>query len=70
MDLVERVRWLESEVERLKIVERAKCILMRLYAIDEPNAHRRLQKAACSCNKKISEVAKSVIELDELMTKF
>jgi len=50
-----------------KLVERAKGILMKRAAIDEPDAFQRLQKLASQKNKKMPEIARMIITADEAM---
>lgn len=50
-----------------KIVERAKGLLMKLRSIDESAAHRLLQKKAMEKNRKLVEVAQSVIDAQEYL---
>lgn len=44
------------------VVERAKLLLMKLYGITEPEAHRRMQLYAMRHNMKMTEYAKKIIE--------
>jgi len=65
---------LRSEVENLKqalevrkLVERAKGILMDRLGLSEGDAFKRLQKRARDTNRKLGDVARAVIEANELM---
>jgi response regulator NasT len=65
---------LRSEVEDLKqalevrkLVERAKGILMDRLGLSEGDAFKRLQKRARDTNRKLGDVARAVIEANELM---
>jgi response regulator NasT len=65
---------LRSEVEDLKqalevrkLVERAKGILMDRLALSEGEAFKRLQKRARDTNRKLGDVARAVVEANELM---
>lgn len=50
-----------SELESRKLVERAKGILMRSRGISEPEAYALLRKTAMNQNRKVSEIAQSLI---------
>jgi response regulator NasT len=64
---------LENELERArsaledrKIIDRAKAILMKAKSLNEETAYALLRKTAMNENKKIAEVAQSVITAAEL----
>jgi response regulator NasT len=70
----EEFRWLRQEVKKLeealearKLVERSKGILMKRLQLSEEEAYLKLQKRARDSNRKLAEVARSVIEASELM---
>jgi response regulator NasT len=50
-----------SELENRKVVERAKGILMRSRGISEDEAYALLRKTAMNQNRKISDVAQSLV---------
>lgn len=50
-----------SELESRKLVERAKGILMRSRGMSEPDAYALLRKTAMNQNRKVSEIAQSLI---------
>jgi response regulator NasT len=50
-----------SELENRKVVERAKGILMRSRGISEEQAYALLRKTAMNQNRKISEIAQSLV---------
>jgi len=50
-----------------KIVERAKGILMRRLQVSEAEAFRRLQKRARDQNRKLGDVAQSIVEADQMI---
>lgn len=50
-----------------KIVERAKGILMRRLEVSEAEAFRRLQKRARDQNRKLGDVAQSIVEADQMI---
>jgi two-component system, response regulator / RNA-binding antiterminator len=65
---------LEQELERTqaalserKVIDRAKGILMKVRKISESDAYALLRKAAMNENKKISEIAQSVVTAAELL---
>lgn len=50
-----------------KIIERAKGLLMKHLSVDEPEAFRRLQKLASSKNKKLVEIAETIVTASEAL---
>jgi AmiR/NasT family two-component response regulator len=56
---------LRQTLEDRKLIERAKGMIMKRAALDEPEAFRRLQKLAREKNLKLVEVAKIVITAEE-----
>lgn len=56
---------LRQALEDRKIIERAKGILMKRTRLDEPEAFRRLQKLASVNNRKLVEVAQSIVMADD-----
>lgn len=50
-----------SELENRKVIERAKGILMRMRGISEGDAYALLRKSAMNQNRKIAEVAQSLV---------
>ena len=58
---------LRQALEDRKVIERAKGILMRRAAVDEPDAFRRLQRLARDENKKLIEVARVVITAEKAL---
>ena len=57
---------LRQALEDRKVVERAKGILMRRLRVDEEEAFRRLQKLASDQNRKMVEIAKTIVSSDEV----
>lgn len=57
---------LQQALEDRKLIERAKGILMKRTGLDEPSAFRRLQKLSSDRNRKMVEVARSLIEAEEV----
>ena len=58
---------LMQNLETRKLVERAKAILMKRLNLPEPDAHRRLQQESQRRRISMGEVAKKIIESDELL---
>jgi response regulator NasT len=56
-----------TALEERKVIDRAKAILMAAKNIDEPAAYALLRKTAMNQNKKIAEVAQSVILASEML---
>lgn len=57
----------KQSLRERKIIEKAKGLLMKLRSIDESAAHRMLQKKAMEKNRKMVEVAQSVIDAQEYL---
>jgi len=56
-----------SELESRKLVERAKGILMRSKGLSEESAYALLRKTAMNQNRKIAEIAQSLITAADLL---
>ena len=56
---------LRQALEDRKIIERAKGILMKRDNLSEPEAFRRLQKLARDKNRKLIDIAQTIITADE-----
>ncbi len=56
---------LRHSLEDRKLIERAKGILMKLAGLSEPEAFKRLQLLSSQKNKKMAEIAQSIITADE-----
>jgi two-component system, response regulator / RNA-binding antiterminator len=54
-------------LDERKLVERAKGILMKARSLDEDGAYRALRRMAMDKNKRIGEVARSVIEMVDFL---
>jgi len=63
-DELDRTR---NALEERKVIDRAKGILMRVKNIGEADAYALLRKTAMNENKKIAEVAQSVVTAAELL---
>lgn len=50
-----------------KMIERAKGLLMKHLSVDEPEAFRRLQKFASTKNKKLIEIAETIVTASEAL---
>ena len=57
----------KSALEERKVIDRAKGILMKAKNLTEENAYALLRKTAMNENKKIAEVAQSVVTAAELL---
>lgn len=66
-ELIERNAQLMQSLENRKLVEQAKGIYMKRLALDEREAHRRLQQESQKRRISIAELAKKVIESAELL---
>ncbi len=56
---------LRQALEDRKILERAKGLLMKRTGLDEPEAFRRLQKLSRDNNRKLVDIAQSIIMAEE-----
>ena len=52
---------LQKKIEEIRIVDRAKCVLMEVLALSEPQAHRYLEKEAMDRRITRREVAEQVL---------
>ncbi|MCI0466340.1 MAG: ANTAR domain-containing protein [Beijerinckiaceae bacterium] len=57
----------KSQLEDRKVIDRAKALVMRAKDIPEEQAYALLRKVAMNENKKIAEVARSIITAAELL---
>jgi AmiR/NasT family two-component response regulator len=58
---------LAQMLETRKLVERAKAIFMRRLNLDEPTAHKRLQQESQNRRIALAELARRIIESDEML---
>lgn len=58
----------EKSLKGRKYIEKAKGILMDRFGISEPKAMNRLQKMSKDTNKKMIDVAKGIIEADDILS--
>jgi response regulator NasT len=58
---------LAQNLETRKLVERAKGIFMKRLHLDEPEAHKRLQQESQKRRISLAELAKKIIESEELL---
>ncbi len=65
--LLAKNKELQQNLETRKLAEKAKGILMRRLNLSEDDAHRRLQKESQSRRISLAEIAKKVIESEELL---
>jgi response regulator NasT len=56
---------LRQALEDRKLIERAKGTVMRRLGVDEPEAFRRLRKVSADQNRKLVEVARTVLAAEE-----
>jgi len=63
-DELDRTR---QALEERKIIERAKGILMKVRGLDESEAYDVMRKAAMNENRRVSEVARSVVTVSRLL---
>jgi response regulator NasT len=57
----------KSQLEERKLIERAKALVMRAKGIPEEQAYALMRKVAMNENKKLAEVARSIITAAELL---
>jgi AmiR/NasT family two-component response regulator len=62
-----KVGQLESALERRGVIERAKGILMEQRGLSEDEAFRALRKLAMESNKRLGDIAESVIAVAQLL---
>jgi two-component system, response regulator PdtaR len=60
--LEDKLSSLQQTLEDRKTIEKAKGVLMKYFGVDEPEAHRRLQKMASSKNHKLIDLARSILK--------
>ena len=60
-------RELEVTLENRKLVERAKGIFMKRLSLDEPEAHKRLQQESQKRRISLADLARKIIESEELL---
>ena len=60
----ENVR-LKKQIDDIRLINRAKCILMEYLSMTEPQAHRYLEKQAMDLRITKAEVAKSLLSTYE-----
>ena len=56
----------KSQIEDRKVIDKAKAILMKAKSIQEPQAYALMRKVAMNENKRIAEIARSIITTAEL----
>lgn len=62
VEMVERVRQMETDIAEKKIMSRAKGLLMDCYGITENEAHRRIQVISMKRSMTLSEVSQQIIK--------
>ena len=63
----QQVQDLEERLDQRKIIEHAKWIIVKRKQVDEPDAMRMLQKQARNNRKPLIDVAKAIIESEDLL---
>jgi response regulator NasT len=58
---------LKQALEDRKLIERAKSILMKNAQLDEPAAFRKMQKLSSDKNRKLVEIARSLVTAEEAL---
>jgi response regulator NasT len=58
---------LKQALENRKIIEKAKGILMKRAGLDENDAFRRLQKLASDKNRKLIDIAQTILTAEEAL---
>lgn len=66
-DLRKETNDLKQALEDRKVIERAKGILMKKAGLDEQDAFRRLQKIASDKNRKLIEIAQTILTAEEAL---
>jgi two-component system, response regulator PdtaR len=61
-----RASMLADQLEARKLVERAKGVIMKRLGLSEDDAYRRLQKASQDENRKLREIAESVLRAEKV----
>jgi response regulator NasT len=61
--LTERILRLKDELEKRKLVDRAKGLLMDKEHLTESQAYRRIQKISMDKNKSLKEVSEAIITM-------
>jgi len=57
----------KQALEERKVIERAKGLLMKALALPEPDAFRRLQLAARERNLRLVDVARAIVEQQDIL---
>ena len=66
-ELQAEVAQTKQTLEERKIIERAKGLLMKALALPEPDAFRRLQLAARERNLRLVDVARAIVEQQDIL---
>lgn len=66
--VIEESERLKEALEERKLIERAKGILMDRKKLTEPEAMKTLQKMSCDRNVKLLNIAKEIINANELLS--
>ncbi|MBQ5318858.1 MAG: ANTAR domain-containing protein [Oscillospiraceae bacterium] len=57
---------LEAKIRDIKLIDRAKCVLVQYLRISEKDAHRQIQKRAMDMHTTQTEIAKDIIKTYEI----
>ncbi|MBI3276080.1 MAG: ANTAR domain-containing protein [Methylocystis sp.] len=57
----------KNALDERRLVDRAKAILMRNKNLDEPAAYALLRRSAMNHNKRIVDIARAIVDVDDLM---
>lgn len=67
-DLQDELEQARLQLAERKVIERAKGIVMRQRAIDEPAAYQLMRRTAMDQNRRLVEIAESIISAADLLT--
>lgn len=65
-DLKKEVERLRTQIENRRVVEQAKWLIVEQIKCSEPVAYRMLQKQAARTNRKLHEIAGTLVESQEI----
>ncbi|MPN40452.1 hypothetical protein SDC9_187989 [bioreactor metagenome] len=66
MGLQKENRKLQTTIEEIRLIDRAKCALIQCLLMTEPQAHRYLEKQAMDLRLTKREVAENILKTYEL----
>jgi len=65
-ELLVKTKVIQEELETRKLVERAKGILMKRYALSEEEAFKRIRKVSMDSRKTMREIAEAILVTDQM----